>query len=417
MSSFMTNDVSRRNFVKLIGAAGILGGSAAMVGCGGNSEAPADGGSSAGTITGEEGFKIGHIGPLTGAAAIYGNATQNGAGIAIAELNQDGPNYQFNSQDDEADPEKSVNAYNTLKDWGMQILVGTTTSGACVAVSAETNADRIFEITPSGSSTEVIGGQEDEEGNVSTPRKDNVFQMCFTDPNQGTASAQYIAEQKLGTKIAIIYKNDDVYSTGIYNKFVAEAESQKLEIVDTETFTEDSKTDFSVQVKAAADAGADLVFLPIYYDAAALILTEAKKQDFAPKFFGCDGMDGILAQEGFDAALAEGLMMLTPFSADAEDEKTQAFVAAYKEAYGEVPNQFAADAYDAVYAVDAAIKKAGVTYDQSAADICDALIAAFTASDFTFDGLTGQGMTWAETGEVSKSPAAVVIENGTYVGM
>ena len=375
-----------------------------LVACG-NSEGSAAAPASA-AAEGGAAIKLGGIGPITGAAAIYGNATKNGAQIAVDEINAlGGVQFELNWQDDEHDPEKAVNAYNTLKDWGMQMLVGTTTTAPCVAVAAETYADRVFSLTPSASSTDVIDG------------KDNMFQMCFTDPNQGTASAQYIKEQALGTKIAVIYNNADAYSTGIYNKFASEAEAQGLEIVSVTTFTDDTANDFSVQLGEAKDAGADLVFLPIYYTPASLILTQAKAMEYAPKFFGVDGMDGILTLEGFDTSLAEGVMLLTPFTADATDERTQNFVKTYQEKFGEIPNQFAADAYDCVYAIYAAVQKNGVTADMSAADICAKMIETFTSADFSVDGLTGAGMTWSTTGEVSKAPKGMVIQNGAYVGM
>ena len=387
-----------------------------LAACGGNANSGS--GESADTQTAEtEGantaaIKIGGIGPTSGPAAIYGQATQHGAEIAVEEINAlGGIQFELNWQDDEHDPEKSVNAYNTLKDWGMQVLVGTTTTGPSVAVSAETNADRIFELTPSASSVDVIGGQTD-----GIPRKDNVFQMCFTDPNQGIASAQYISEQGLGSKIAVIYNNGDAYSTGIYNKFAAEAENVGLEIVSVTTFTDDTANDFSVQLNDAKNAGADLVFLPIYYTPASLILAQANDMGYAPKFFGVDGMDGILTMDGFDTTLAEGVMLLTPFNADATDEKTVSFVQKYQERYGDIPNQFAADAYDCVYAIYEAVQATGITADLSAAEICDKLIEAFNG-DFTFDGITGTGVTWSENGEVSKDPKGMIIQNGAYVGM
>ena len=366
------------------------------------------------TTTGTAVIKLGGIGPVTGAAAIYGTATKNGAQVAVDEINALGGDLQFelNWQDDEHDPEKSVNAYNNLKDWGMQALVGTTTTGPSVAVSMEAKADNMFMLTPSASSVDVIGGQTD-----GIERKENVFQMCFTDPNQGTASAEYIATNSLGTKIAVIYNNSDAYSTGIYNKFQSEADARGLEIVSVTTFTDDTANDFSVQLNDAKNNDADLLFLPIYYQPASLILAQAKEMNYAPKFFGVDGMDGILTLEGFDTSLAEGVMLLTPFTADAEDEKTQNFVKTYQEQFGDIPNQFAADAYDCVYAIYAACQQAGVTADMSASDICDALKGVFTSAEFTFDGITGLGMTWSENGEVSKSPKGMVIENGAYVGM
>ncbi len=392
-----------------------------LAACGGSSSnngtaAGDDGAASAPAAEGGESgaaIKLGGIGPTTGAAAIYGTATKNGAQIAVDEINAlGGLQFELNWQDDEHDPEKSVNAYNNLKDWGMQALVGPTTTGPAVAVSTEANADNMFMLTPSASSVDVIGGQTD-----GIERKGTVFQMCFTDPNQGTASAEYISENKLGTKIAIIYNNSDAYSTGIYNKFQSEADERGMEIVSVTTFTDDTANDFSVQLNDAKNNGADLVFLPIYYQPASLILTQAKAMDYAPTFFGVDGMDGILTLEGFDTSLAEGVMLLTPFTADAEDEKTQNFVAKYQEQFKEIPNQFAADAYDCVYAIYEAAQKANLTADMSASDICDALVATFTSADFTFDGITGESMTWSESGEVSKAPKGMVIQNGAYVGM
>ena len=358
---------------------------------------------SAGTAGGT--FKLGGTAPLTGAAAIYGNAVKNGAQIAVDEINAEGGAVQFELkyEDDENDPEKAVSAYNALKDWGMQISLGSVTTKPMEATSTEFFADRIFAITPSASSTAVTEG------------KDNVFQMCFADPNQGTASADYIADQKLGTKIAVIYKSDDVYSNGIKDKFKEEAGVKGLEIVYEGSFTDTNATDFSVQVRGAKEAGADLVFLPIYYQPASQILQQAKTDNYAPKFFGVDGMDGILTLEGFDTSLAEGVMLLTPFNADAEDELTKSFVTKYQEQFGEVPNQFAADAYDCVYAYRDALEKAGATAEMSAEELCDLMVQTFPTLQFS--GLTGENITWDATGAVSKTPKGMIIEGGKYVGL
>ena len=359
-----------------------------------------------GTAASGEVFKIGGIGPVTGAAAVYGLAVKNGAQIAVDEINADGGinGYQieFNFQDDEHDAEKSVNAYNTLKDWGMQVLMGTVTSAPCVAVADKANADNMFQITPSGSSVECA-------------QNPNVFRVCFSDPDQGAASATYIAENKLAEKIAVIYDSSDVYSSGIYEKFAAEAANQGLEIVDAEAFTADSNKDFSTQLQKAKDAGADLVFLPIYYTEASLILKQADTMGYAPKFFGCDGMDGILQVENFDTKLAEGLMLLTPFAADAQDELTQKFVTSYKENYGETPIQFAADAYDAIYAIKAAMEEADITPETSVSDTCDKMKEAMLK--IKVNGLTGEDMTWTEDGEPHKAPKAVKVVDGAYQAM
>ena len=348
-------------------------------------------------------FKIGGIGPTTGAAAIYGSAVMNAAQIAVDEINEaggiNGYQVEFKAEDDQSDAEKSVNAYNSLKDWGMQVLMGTVTTTPCIAVADKTAEDGMFEITPSASSTDVI-------------ENDNVFQACFTDPNLGTASAQYIGENNLATKVAVIYDSSDVYSSGIEATFVKEAANQGFEVVAEEAFTADSKTDFSTQLQKAQSEGADLVFLPIYYTEASIILNQANGMGYEPTFFGCDGMDGILDVKNFDTSLAEGLMLLTPFVADADDEKTKAFVSTYKEKYGDVPNQFAADAYDAVYAVKAAAEKEDVKADMDVADICAALEKGMT--EITLEGVTGDEITWTEDGEPNKAPKAVEIKDGKY---
>ena len=374
----------------------------ALTGCGSNS------GSS--SKKDADKYYIGGIGPTTGATAIYGTAVKNGAQIAVDEINAaggiNGKQIEYRFEDDQNDAEKAVNAYNTLKDWGMQMLVGTTTTAPCIAVAGKTASDNVFQITPSASSPDVLSS-----GNG------NVFQVCFTDPNQGVASAQYIAENKLATKIGIIYDSSDVYSSGIEEKFEAEAKTQGLNIVSKAAFTADSKTDFGTQLQKAKDAGADLLFLPIYYQEASIILKQADTMGYKPKFFGVDGMDGILTVENFDTKLAEDVMLLTPFAADAKDKTVQNFVKTYKEKYKDTPNQFAADSYDAVYALKAAIEESKATTDMSASDMCDALKGAMTK--IKMQGLTGgkDGLTWNESGEVTKSPKAVIIRNGAYKAM
>ena len=353
--------------------------------------------------SGSDTFKIGATGPITGGAAIYGNAVKNGIQIAVDEINEAGGinGYQidYNFQDDEHDAEKAVNAYNNLKDWGMQVLIGTTTSAPCIAVVEKTHADNMFQITPSGTAVECV-------------QYDNAYRMCFSDPTQGTEPAKYIGENGMAQKVAVIYDSSDVYSTGIYEAFAAEAENQPFDIVSVEAFTADAKTDFSVQVQKSKDAGADLLFMPFYYTEASLVLAECNKQGYEPTFFGCDGMDGILGVENFDTALAEGLTFLAPFVAKSEDEQVQSFVSKYEAAYSETPNQFAADAYDCVYVVKAAIEAAGATPDMNVSDLCDAMKEAMTS--VSYSGITGKDITWGEDGEPNKAPLVVKVVDGEY---
>lgn len=364
-----------------------------LVACGGGSDNSADNGA----------IKLGISGPLTGDNAIYGQAVKNGMEIAIEEVNAlGGVQLELLFEDDVADGETALNAYNKMIDDGMLVSAGTVTSGAGQAVAPQSYKDQMFALTPSASSPAVT------EGN------DNVFQVCFSDPDQGVGPATYIKSTLNAEKVAIIYRNDDAYSQGIRDSFVAQAAVEGLNIVYEGTFTKDTATDFSIQITAAKAAGADVLFLPIYYQPAALILAEAEKQGYEPTIVGVDGMDGILALDNFDTSLAEGVILLTPFSADAEDEKTKNFVAKYMERTGEIPNQFAADGYDVVYILHQLLTENNCTADMSYEEICGVLKAAMV--DLTFTGVTGSDMTWVATGEVSKLPVAVMIQDGEYVG-
>ena len=383
---------------------------ASFAGCGNSSSTSAAAttaaaGETAAAVQGNGTVKIGMSGPLTGGASAYGLAVKAGMEIAVEEINaKDGLQLEFNAQDDEADGEKAVSAYNVLKDWGMQVMAGQVTTGAALAVAPESFADNMLNLTPSASAESLA------------TTGDNIFQMCFTDPNQGASAAELVSTKYAGSKVGIIYDSSDDYSSGLYKGFSANAATMGVEIVATTSFTADNKADLSTQVTKCQEAGADLVFLPIYYTEAAQILSYANRIGYTPKFFGCDGMDGILTVEGFDTALAEGLALMTPFDANASDEAIQSFVTKFKAKMdGLVPNQFAADGYDVIYAIYDALTAAGVTGTESASEICDALKAQFTT--MTVDGLTGTGMHWDENGMISKAPAAVVIENGVYVPM
>ena len=389
--------MSMKNFMKKFAAVSMaVVMTVAFAGCGGSSD------DTSATDTSAK-FVIGGIGPTTGAAAVYGQAVKNAAEMAVEEINAAGGinGYQidFQWQDDEHDTEKAVNAYNTLKDEGMQMLMGTVTSAPCTAVVALSSEDNLFQLTPSGSAVESISG-------------DNAFRVCFSDPNQGTASADYFAENFADKKIGVVYNSSDVYSNGIFKTFKSEAEAKGLNIVATEAFTKDSATDFTVQIQKMKEAGAELVFLPFYAQEASLFLTQADKAGLDAQFFGCDGLDGVLDQLGDNADLAEGVMLLTPYASDSEDEASKAFTEAYEAKYdGEVPNQFAADAYDAIYIIKAAVEHANITPDMSVSDICDAMKTAMTEIEFT--GATGT-MTWSSDGEPTKTPKAMIIEDGAY---
>lgn len=347
---------------------------------------------------------IGGIGPTTGDNANYGNSVKNGAKLAVDEINAaggvNGFKFVLNFQDSQGDPESAVSAYGKLMDLGMKVSIGCTLSGENASVVAAAKADDMFLISPSASSVNAIAGNT------------NAYRICFSDPSQGTASAKYIKEFDLAKKIAVLYDSSNDYCQGLYDTFKAECETLGLEIVTVQTYTDTTNTDFSAQISAIKASGADLVFLPIYAADAAKILTQAAQTKAFDGMipFGCDGLDGILDKIS-NKADAEGVMLLTPFAADATDENVQKFVAAYQKAYGKTPDQFAADGYDAIYTIAEALKSAGVTSDNKD-DLTSRLVAAMTK--VTVKGLTGT-MTWTADGETTKDAKAMVIKNGVAV--
>lgn len=352
-------------------------------------------------------LKIGFTGPLTGDNAQYGLAVQYGAQLAIDEINAaggvNGMKLELLYQDDMADPAAAVTGYSKLIDDGMKVSLGGVTSGACTAFLGEAADDNMFMLTPSATAVEAIQG-------------DYAFRVCFSDPAQGTVSADYIKDNGVAEKVAVIYDSSDAYSSGIYKNFIAEAKVKGLDVVAEESYTKNTKTDFSAQLQSVKNSGADLLFLPIYYNEASLILAQAKTAGLNVKVFGCDGLDGLVSMENFDKTLAENVMLLTPFSTSATDDLTVNFVKNFKAKYSETYlNQFGADAYDAVYILKAAIEKANVTADMDASAICEALKKAMV--EITFTGVTGTDITWGADGEPVKKPIAVKIVNGEYVVM
>lgn len=353
------------------------------------------------TALAEDAIRIGVIGPTTGAAASYGTSVWQGAELAVKEINAlGGLEIELLKGDDANDPEQAYNIYNDMWDENVQMIVGPVTTTPCVNVASYAFEDRMFLLTPSASSPDV------------TADKDNAYQLCFTDPGQGESSAKYVKDHDLATKIAVIYNNADTYSSGIATAFEAKAKELGLEIVKVIEFN-DETTDFSVQVTEVKESGAELVFMPIYYTPASMILQQAAAINYVPIFFGGDGMDGLLNIEGFDTSLAEGLLLMTPFSTAATDELTVNFVKNYEETYGATPDQFAADGYDCVYALYQAVNAQGINGETKTEDACDMLIAAFDSMEFT--GTTGT-MSWNEDGAVNKTPVVVQIVDGAYVG-
>ena len=363
-----------------------------------SSDASTDTSSDADTADGDKTLLLGLIGPMTGDNANYGTSTRDGAQIAVDEINEaggvNGYTFKLDAQDSQGDPDSAVSAYGKLMDSGMDVSLGCVLSGEAQSVITAAVEDGILIVTPTSSAVACIQGNP------------NAFRVCFNDAAQGTASADYIADNGLATKVAVFYQSDIDYSAGLYETFQAEAANRGLEIVEEQTFTAGSNTDFSTQINAIRDSGCELVFLPIYAAEASTFLTQAAGKLDGVTFFGCDGLDGIQTKIS-DTSLIEGIMMLTPFAADAEDAATQSFVEKYTPVHGTAPDQFAADGYDAVYIVKAAMEQCGKTPED--ADFNEAMVAAMY--EITVEGLTGT-MTWDENNEPNKPAKAMVFEDG-----
>ncbi|SFR54980.1 ABC transporter substrate-binding protein [Anaeromicropila populeti] len=343
------------------------------------------------TGSGEDAFVIGGLGPLTGPAASYGISVKQGAEVAVEEINAaggvNGQKLELKFMDDEASEETAVTAYNTLMDEGIDALMGTVTSGACLAIVDLTKEDGILQITPSGSAKGCT-------------EYDNAFRLCFTDPLQGEKMAEFAVNELGKTKIAVLYNNADEYSQGVNDAFVAKVKELGGTIVSEQSFKTDD-IDFSAQLTSIKSTDAEIIFVPAYYGDAAYITTQAADLGMELPFIGSDGWDGVL-QQVTNKDVVEGAIFLSPFLAT--DPSAADFVSTYNEKYGTTPDQFAADGYDTIYVIKAAIEKAGATDSES-------LIAAMT--EIEVDGLTGK-VSFTADGEPNKDAIFVEIKNGEY---
>lgn len=350
--------------------------------------------STSGYTSGNTEYFIGGTGPLTGGASSYGISVQNGAKLAVEEINANGGlngvNFKFDIKDDQAAADKATTAYDQLFEAGMQISFGSVTSGSCEAFATKAAADNLFFMTPSASADICIAN-------------DNAFRVCFGDPDQGVLAADELVANF--ENIGAIYDESDTYSSGIYEAFKARMAELGVEFK-TQSFDADNKKDFSTQVEALKDC--DVIFLPFYYTEAGLVAKTAVAKGCTAVLFGCDGLDGIAGQ--VDETVTNTIKYITPFDVNSTEENVAAFVTAYEAKYGVKPDQFAADGYDVVMAIFEAMKKAevnDVTITPEA--LCEIVKATITAEDFVFDGVTGT-MTWDKSGAATKAP--IIIELG-----
>lgn len=348
----------------------------------------------------DEPLKVGCIGPTTGPYANYGLSLKQGAEVAFAEINAaggiNGRQVVFDMQDSQGDPEAAVSAYGKLIDDGMEVSMGTVLSGEMASVVKASAQDDMFMISGSASADKCLEGSN------------NAFRLCFYDSYQGIAAADYVKKNFPGQKVAVFYESDIDYSVGLYEAFKDQAAKNGTEVVEVQSFLK-SDTDYSAQIDKLVASGAKVVFIPIYAEEASTFLTQAKNGTENAKFasdvyfFGADGLDGILGKVAQAPKTADNVLMLTPFAEASTDPKVVSFVAAYKKAYGAVPDQFAADGYDVAYVIKAVVEAAGGS--TKGADLTAQLLK------LKFTGVTG-AMTWNADGNTNKDAMAVVYKDG-----
>ena len=350
-------------------------------------------------------YVIGCSGPLTGAAAVYGVAVQNSAQMAVDEINAagglNGVNFKLVMLDDKHDAANISTNYSSLLEGGMQVSLGTVTTAPGMEFKNLSNDDNVFFLTPSASGDEI-------------PANANGYQMCFADGNQGKVAADFINQNFAGQTIGVFFKSDDPYSTGILNQFKANLDAS-VSLVET-SFSAANETDFSVQIDTLKDC--KFVFMPIYYTPASIFMTQAKDIMAAETvYYGCDGFDGIDSADGFDInSIPQSVTMLSHFNSKAESGAAKDFIDKYVAAYGaDTLNQFGASAYDCVYALYGAMKKAidegkDIPVDISASDLCEILKEQFNGGYTVTNAVTGDSITWESTGYVNKTAIQYVIK-------
>ena len=350
----------------------------------------------AGSAMADDTWKIGNTGPLTGPASSYGISVNQGAEMAVKEINEaggvNGYQIEFNMIDDKHNPAEATTGFGQLMDWGMQASLGSVTTGPCEAFGQQAAQYHVFFLTPSASGDNVI-----QTG-------DTAFRVCFSDPQQGMLAAQELTSRF--EKIGCIYDTSDAYSSGIYAAFSAEMENLGVEF-ETFTFDQDNAKSFSAQVEALKDC--QVIFCPFYYTEASLVAKECSSPGHGDiLLFGCDGFDGL--GDMLDDTVVNPIEYLAPFDVTSEDEQVAKFVENYTNEYGSVPDQFAADGYDCIYTIATLLETAGVD-DPSIgySELADILVGQITSEDFSFDGITGT-MTWDASGSCTKDPVILVLQ-------
>ena len=336
---------------------------------------------------------------------MYGTAVLNSAKMAVDEINAagglNGVKFKLVAMDDMHDATKLPTNYASLFEGGMQVSLGTVTTAPGLEFTNLSAEDNVFFLTPSASGDDI-------------PVHSNGYQMCFADGNQGKVAAEFVNENYKGQTIGVFYKSDEAYSDGIYSQFKDNLDPS-ITVLET-SFTDANATDFSTQIDTLKNCG--FIFMPTYYTPASLFMMQGK-DIIAPNaiYYGCDGFDGIDNIDGFDISLIpQEVTMLSHFNSKATEGAAKTFIDKYTQKFGkDTLNQFGASAYDCVYAIYGAMKKAvdegkDIPVTISASDLCDILKEQFGGGYVYVGGVTGESISWESNGFVNKGAIKYVIK-------
>ena len=318
--------------------------------------------------------KIGGIFPLSGQVAVYGVECKNGVDLAIEEINAaggiNGKPVVLVSEDDEGNPDKTVNAFKKLstKD-GVKVVIGSLTSGSTQAITTLSQASKVVQIAPAATAPAI------------TDAGDFIFRACFIDPFQGTVGGKFAAETLGKKRAAILYDIGNDYSVGLADNFKIAFTKAGGSIVSEESYATNDK-DFNAQLTKIKNANPDVVYLPDYYGTVALIAKQLRAQGINVPMVGADGWDGLTSNAG-DEVL--GGYYSNHYAVDSTEPAVKKFVESFRAKYNKDPNSFAALGYDCVYLIRDAIVAAGAEDSIAVRDALAKTDGDYVTGHLTFD--------------------------------
>ena len=319
-------------------------------------------------------IKIGGIYPLSGGVAVYGVEAKNGVEMAVEEINAaggiDGRMVELIAEDDEGNPEKTVNAYKklTTKDQ-VKIIIGSLTSGCTQAITSLAQAQKVVVVAPAATMASIT-----DAGNF-------IFRVCFIDPFQGTVGAKFASANLGAKKAAVLYDVGNDYSVGLFDNFKIAFEAAGGTVVAAESYNTGDK-DFNAQLTKIKNASPDVVYLPDYYSTVALIAKQLRAQGITAPIVGADGWGGIVDNAGDE--VLKGFYS-DHYASDSTDQKVVDFVAKYKAKYNATPTAFAALGYDAMYVIKDAMVASKSTDSVKVQAALEKTSGSYVTGNLTFD--------------------------------